>query len=513
MQSVAQIPRYPPTTGLPSGLISSPFRRQRSRGGKALVLLAVVFPALLGMLGVVIDGGLLMMQRRIAQQAADAAATAAAYDIQAGKSNSFASATATRYVQQYNGMSTAQVTVNLPPASGGYAGNSNYVEVIVTVQTSTYFIPLAGVVGLQSVQARAVAGSEATSTGAAVVVLDPDPPSTSVSTVSLLGTQSTPTQYAGLEIPGLGQVNVNGAVLVNTNWGGVDQNGNPAGPGPGPPYGISCTPLISLTSLRAVDIRVVGGVDNPSNYGNVVSGSPSPLKANKAPVPDPLIDLPVPTVAVDSRNVSANSYGGVSVTGVPLIGPPVTLEPGVYDWIEVVSGIAVFKPGVYIIRSANPVTQISLLTVAGTITANGVMFYITNSTAYDPLVGAPDSGDGETTPAAPAFMDQIPSVAINAALLGSSLTPLNDPSSPFDGMLLFQRRADRRPILFANQMLIAGGTISGAVYAKWGALVFAGQGTYDLRFAAGTVLFADVLDVTLSPTRLFPPAYEVYLVE
>jgi hypothetical protein len=185
----------------------------------------------------------------------------------------------------------------------------------------------------------------------------------------------------------------------------------------------------------------------------------------------------------------------------------------VYDWIQVLSGRALFNPGVYIIRGKNPVTQLALFIAAGTVTADGVMFYVTDSVAYDPAVGAPDSGDGETAPPPPGMSTLIPSAVINAALVGSSLTPLSNGGSAFNGMLLFQRRMDRRPILIVNEAMIAGGSIAGTIYAKWGQLVFSGQGTYDLRFAAGTVRFLTVLDVTLAPARLFPPVQEVFLVE
>ncbi len=65
------------------------------------------------------------------------------------------------------------------------------------------------------------------------------------------------------------------------------------------------------------------------------------------------------------------------------------MTPGVYDWIQVVSGKVVFNPGVYIIRSVNPVTQIGLSVLAGQVSANGVMFYITNTTTYSATSGAP----------------------------------------------------------------------------------------------------------------------------
>ncbi len=180
---------------------------------------------------------------------------------------------------------------------------------------------------------------------------------------------------------------------------------------------------------------MVGGVDNPSNYGNFTSGQKSPLRANQLPVPDPFVNLPAPTVAVDPANVSATTYGGVQVTGVPLISPAKVLNPGVYDWIEIVSGAAVFNPGVYIIRSVNPTTQIGLNVTGGIVTANGVMFYITNTTNYTPLTGAPDASDGNTVAPPPTAMTQIPSVVI-ASLLGSSYQRSQCPGQPL------QRTAD-----------------------------------------------------------------------
>ena len=59
------------------------------------------------------------------------------------------------------------------------------------------------------------------------------------------------------------------------------------------------------------------------------------------------------------------------------------------------SGVANFEPGVYVIRGKDPVTQISLAMVAGTVNAQGVMFYITDSAAYDGVSGDPDQGDGD----------------------------------------------------------------------------------------------------------------------
>src|SRR5262249_16171082 len=158
-----------------------------------------------------------------------------------------------------------------------------------------------------------------------------------------------PVHYGGLEVPGAGLVKVNGDVYVNTQWGGLDQNNRIVGIGPAPPYAIACMPLIPTTCLKARDIRVVGGGDRLPNYPSFASNQASPLRAGKSPVKDPLKTLPAPSLASDRTHVTPTSFGGVSVVAIPLIGTR-TLSPGVYDWIEIVSGNVKFNPGVYVIR-------------------------------------------------------------------------------------------------------------------------------------------------------------------
>jgi hypothetical protein len=205
--------------------------------------------------------------------------------------------------------------------------------------------------------------------------------------------------------------------------------------------------------------------------------------------------------------------GGVTVLELPVIGPPVTLRPGIYQYIRVISGIANFQPGVYIIRGKDPVTQLSLSMVAGTVNAQGVLFYITDSEVYDGVSGSPDSGDGETSPASPGAGSLQPSVFIQASILGSGISGLNSAGSPFDGMVIYQRRQDRRPIVIAHQNLIGSGSFSGAVYGKWAHVLFVGNGTYDARFVCGTMRVLTLFDSTLAPSRSFPPAKDILLVE
>ena len=486
-------------------------RHRKVRSGKVFVFIAVSLPAILGIVGLVFDTGLIMSDRENLQHGADAAATAAAMDLLENKSNATAVATAASYLQTLNGFADAQVTTNIPPSSGPYAGRTGFVEVIATRQHSTAIMQIVGAALQSPVTARAVAGFQPSTAGAAVVVLDPSPPPLQVN--SMLPTlPSYPALIGGLEIPGAGAVQVNGAVLVNSTWGGVDQNGNPAGSGSGPPWGIACTSALPLTQLKALDIRVVGGVDDQNNYGDYVQGKASPLRANALPVPDPFEQLPVPSVATDSVNVSTTTYGGVQVVQLPLIVAPTVLKPGVYDWIEIVSGSVVFNPGIYIVRSVNPISGVGLNIAGGIVTANGVLFYITTSASFDATTGAPDSGDGDIQPVAPGKSAIIPSVVINAALPGTSFSPLNS-GSPFSGMIIYQHRQDYRPIVVSYQALLGNAAFQGVVYAKWGHFLFAGDGTLNMSIVAGTTRLVPALGLTIQPVSLLPPANDVYLVE
>src|SRR5437660_5942554 len=131
-------------------------RSSQRRSAKTLAMFALLLPVLLGLVGLVIDGGLVLANMRVLQNAADAAAMAGATDLmnlykQPATASSTATATATAYVQQYNGLSSASVTVNIPPQQGTYAGNSSYIEVIVTNTVNTWFIQVLGAKTNQSV--------------------------------------------------------------------------------------------------------------------------------------------------------------------------------------------------------------------------------------------------------------------------------------------------------------------------------------------------------------------------
>ena len=490
----------------------SPSRqRSRRRRAKVLVILAVLLPTLCAFLGLAIDAALLMTAQRELQHAADAAAYSAAMEKQQGASYFAMVSAAVQSVQIDNSL-VATVDLHNPPQSGPYAGSNQHVEVILHQDISLYIMPAVMGNNIRTVSARSVCGPQASTAGAAIVILDPNPAPLSVAAVPLV-LPSLPSLVGGLEVLGAGKVDVDGAVLVNTRWGGLDENGESTGDSPPPPSAVACTPLLPLTKLRARDLRVVGGVDNPANYGNFVSGEPSPLRAGRLSVPDPLKSLPIPTLAADAANVKDTVYGGKTIVGLPLIGPPTTLHPGIYDWITVTSGKVVFEPGVYIIRGKDPLTQISLSILAGEIQASGVMFYLTNTSSFTPTTGSPDNLDSETQPPPPGALALVPSAVIDIGLINSSYAPLDAPSSPFHGMLIYQRRQDRRPVVLVQNNIILGGNVQGTIYAKWGHVILSGKGSYKTRVVSGTMRFITLLDCEVSPPTLLPPATDIFLVE
>lgn len=176
---------------------------QQSSGerGQAIILIAAAAVALMGMLAVVIDTGHLYAEQRQMQSAADAAAMAGAQNwidddqrINAGQAVVDA-----RTYTTYNGYATDVaagngvwdptvnngVIVTTPPATGSFAGNTQYLEVIVSKPVSTFF---AGIFNISTVQvtARAVARGMANSPAATVIAL-----SNQIDAISTSGSSTT----------------------------------------------------------------------------------------------------------------------------------------------------------------------------------------------------------------------------------------------------------------------------------------------------------------------------------
>ena len=138
--------------------MSKLFARFNRENGQVLMIGALLATALLGFVGLIVDGGQLFAQRRQAQNGADEAALAAAVELRYGGSteDAIAAAFENAAANGFDNASGNTVTVNIPPLAGEHIGDANYAEVIVEEEASTYFIQV--LTSSDGVQGRGVAG-------------------------------------------------------------------------------------------------------------------------------------------------------------------------------------------------------------------------------------------------------------------------------------------------------------------------------------------------------------------
>jgi Flp pilus assembly protein TadG len=485
-----------------------------SRRGTIVVMFAILLVALVGVVGLVIDLGLMMGTHRQAQNAADAAATAAAVDMILNAGQGQAQTTATQFVQQHNALADATSPfLHFPPTQGAYAGSAGAVEAIVTLPVNTFFIHiLPGVVQNQTIQARAVA------TWTEVHTVSPG--------ILTLDSGAVP----GLNVSGQGKLTVEGAIIVNSEGGGVDENGEPLLYNDNHGDAAAAGQPNSDMGIYAEAIYVTGGVDKPENFKNIIENGGPILDADVYPTPDPFLYFPTPRVGVGFTALPAN-HEDVKVTSnsSSLVNSPdptgentydaatgvTTLYPGLYDSIEVTGGTVKFMPGIYALRGGK---QTALKLVGGDVTGEGVMFYNTGDN-YDAATGWPDINDHDQEPPlsdGANFGGMTINASMNLSAIDTSNPNLNYEEmmgiEAFNGMLFYQRRANQHRFQIEGNS--ADGNLSGQVYAKWAEVKITGQGNVDLGFVVGEMQIAGTADITISVDGRVPAkAPAVYLVD
>ena len=116
----------------------------RYERGQALIIIALALVGLMGMAGLVVDGGNAFQDRQKAQNAVDAAALASAYTrIKGGNLVDAALATAAENGYNNDGV-TNIVSLYTPPKDGPHAGDIEYIQVIITSYVKTYFARVVG---------------------------------------------------------------------------------------------------------------------------------------------------------------------------------------------------------------------------------------------------------------------------------------------------------------------------------------------------------------------------------
>lgn len=492
----------------------------RNRPSAILVWFAILLVLLLGMVGLVIDSGLLMASQRHAQNAVDAAATAAATHLFRGDSNEVARAAAEKFVKEHNNLPNATVTVNFSNdiSTGPHVGNARYVEVIVEMSYPTHFMQILGAAP-GTVRTRAVGGYESLSYGEGAIVLDPN-------------------AIDGLYVRGGATLKVNGSVVSNSRGAGYDQYGVWYESG----YPSYSGRAENNSNVYARHLQIGGGVNTLANFMNFDPDGPNPIFARAGMAPDPLRDMPVPAAKQlrPEEPLVYDQYKGEAIVkdgqGNLLqeelwgwevgSGKTATFNPGVYKHIAIRKGATVvFNPGIYILSpdASNlpplPRDEFPGLIVTGenSITAEGVMFYVTGSNYLDPQ-GILEPGhwdrsdddlnsrlDGPLPPTRgadelPPPPDDLSVVTFARATLkpnGGFLKLTGYTDAVYDNISFFQRRRN----MHAATIEAKSGPdvqLGGTMYARWARFNLAGGGRFDAQFIVGSLDISGQAELTIN---------------
>jgi len=319
------------------------FRSNEKRKGVIAILVAISMVVLLGICAIVLDGGMMMHNKRKIQAVADAAALAAAedlyYNYATNKGLDSGSATNTaNTVAADNGFITG-VVVNIPPktANTTYFNNKpGFVEVVITYEQPRYFSTIWGTQKLPVV-ARAIARGTWTGSGAAIHVLDA-------------------TGSSALSSDDDGQTTVNGAPInVNSN---------------------STSAAFAKGNGKITASQINFGGDSASGNGLFVG----PITTAVSPTPDPLAYLPDPDSSGMPLQSAVNAQHGST-----------TISPGLYKGgISVSNGASLtMLPGIYYISGGG-----FNFSGNGSLTANGVLICNEPSISLDDINIA---GSGQIT--------------------------------------------------------------------------------------------------------------------
>ena len=218
--------------------------------GGVAVYAAIVMPLLLGSIGLGVDVGLSYSSRQAAQHQADAAAMAAALEINKGKTTDEVEAAATSDAED-NGFVAARgdtIAVNSPPTTGDFSSDATAAEVQITRPVQLSFVRFVGADSNITVAARAVAR-----------LVRPEACVWSLEPIEI-----------GIEVTGTAQVELNcGVYSRSTSGEAIDQNGT------------SC--------LTATSVVTAGGTS-----GSCIHPTP---RSGAAQIDDPLGALPAPSTA------------------------------------------------------------------------------------------------------------------------------------------------------------------------------------------------------------------------
>jgi len=312
-----------------------------SERGQVLVLIALAIIGLVGITGLAVDGSIILADRRQAQNAADSSSLAGALayirDCQSSGCDDAAEISHAEDLMElaalnlaiHNGYASdllsSNIDINRPPVSGAYAGDSEYVQVIIYSTVPSTFAKVVGINELHNrVEAVALLQEEsyhAIYDGNALVVLKPA--SSNCSGDFTFGGSATVTLK-------------DGGVLVNSNNNtcafqcGTGASGKMEFVGDGklsivgnPGYTLSGCPVSAVDTSR-----IISGVDPVPFPPKLVLPEPDECATTPAnPVPDPVDTTKVTLYPGHYQKLPpTGTYGGVHLNNFSKY----VLSPGNY---------------------------------------------------------------------------------------------------------------------------------------------------------------------------------------
>jgi putative Flp pilus-assembly TadE/G-like protein len=430
------------------------------RPGTVVIAVMVCLIALLSVIALSLDGGLVLDKRRQAQAAADSAAIAGASELykywfthkgldegnKRGTSSGPAAGEIAAFVKEVaaangfeDGVDGVSVDVHIPPETGPNAGKLGHCEVKISVAQRRYFSKILGSSAAIPIGARAVSRGQNSTINNGIIILDPD-------------------DRGAFQTSGGGTVTVGGSagVIVNSNnYEAMIANGG--GTVTAPYYDVGGNPGWATPG---------GGSFGGTIYPNC-EPTPDPLRNVPQPDPSTMITRSTKRIthsASTSLTLKPGLYlGGISVSGKGAL----FLEPGIY-----------YMKGGFIIGGQGPLTGYEVM-----------IFNDPQSTSDVISLG----GQGAIT-----------------------LTPPT--SGPWQGICLFQSRTSSyQPGVDVTGSGVAPMSISGTFYVPKGELKVTGNGTQDTigsQYISNTLKLGGngTFNVDWQPT-LVPGIREVLLVE
>jgi len=272
--------------------------------GQALIIIVFAIVGLIGITALAVDGGNAYLDRREAQNAADTAALAGAFTRIRGGQNWVAKTLEMAAENGYpNDGVRSTVEVLSPPMSGPFAGNIEYIQVVITSYVPTYF---AGVVGRDTIINRVEAVSRTKSSELTEILKGQ-------ALISLAPTSNCQNEVAFW---------VHGEATLNLTGGGVFVNSN------NPDCALLEQGSGSLIVNGGHPINIVGGASIQKPHLVV----PYPPDTGAAPVTYPPPFLPPEVKCGKAAEISKNGD---------------TLSPGYWDGDFPPEGVENLKSGNY----------------------------------------------------------------------------------------------------------------------------------------------------------------------